>query len=299
MQILNNLPPYNFGGIENQDYKNAKIVILPVPYDSATSYKSGARNGPNAIISASRNLEFYSEELNVNIQKEVGIYTTEELTPNLNSLEENIKDISKEVAIILDDNKVPLIIGGDHSIALGSIMAIASKYKDFSILHFDAHADRRDKFMGSKYSHASIITRANELCSNIYSVGVRSIEENSAKKYKNDILFINNIHRIRIRKIADIILKKLKYKKIYLTFDFDVFDIGEMPSTGTPEPDGMHFYEVKEILKIILQKKELIGADFVELSPIPGLIAPDYLAAKLIYLTIGYAFSNKHKNKKE
>ncbi|MGC8694174.1 MAG: agmatinase [Candidatus Micrarchaeia archaeon] len=295
MHILNSLPPYNFGGIEEQDYKNAKVVILPIPYDSATSYKSGTRDGPHAIINASRNIEFYNEDLNINIQNQVGIYTTEEIAPNLNSPEDNIKNISKEIEIILSDNKIPFIIGGDHSVALGSIMAIASKNKDFSILHFDAHADRRDEFMGSKYSHASVIARANEVCDNIYSVGVRSIEEESAKKYKSNILFMKDIHKLKIKEIANLIIKNLKHKKIYLTFDFDVIDSSEMPSTGTPEPDGLHFYEIKEILRLILQKKELIGADFVELAPIPGLIAPDYLAAKLIYLTIGYAFGNKNK----
>jgi len=294
MEILNAMPPYNFAGIEDSDYKSSKVVVFPIPYDSATSYNSGARNGPHAIINASRNIEFYNEEIDCDIQKSVGIYTLNELNPNINSPKENIDRIAKEVSLVLDDLKIPFAIGGDHTISLGIIKAIKERNNKFSILHFDAHSDTRDEFMGSKYSHACVMARAREMSDNCYSVGVRSIDEDSMKKYKNEILFMKDMHELSTSKIIEKILAKLKYNKIYITLDFDVLDPSEMPSTGTPEPDGLHYSQLKEILKGVMKKKELIGADFVEFAPIPGLYAPDFLAAKLIYTTIGYAFCKKH-----
>ncbi|MGC8648661.1 MAG: agmatinase [Candidatus Micrarchaeia archaeon] len=293
MEILNPMPPYNFAGIENPNYNASKVVIFPIPYDSATSYNSGARNGPHAIINASRNLEFYNEELDCDIQKEVGIYTADELMPNINSPLENINNIKKEIKLVLEDSKIPFIIGGDHSVALGAIKALKEHLKEkFSILHFDAHSDSRDEFMGSKYSHASVMARTRELSDNCYSVGVRSIDDISIKKYK-DILFMKDIHKLDTSEIVKKILANLKYNQIYITFDFDVLDPSEVPSTGTPEPDGLHYYQLKEILKKVLEKRMLVGADFVEFAPIPGFSAPDFLAAKLIYTTIGYAFCKK------
>lgn len=283
------MPPYNLFGIEEQDYDSARVAVLPVPYDSTASYRSGARDGPHAIIQASRNIELYSEELGADISK-IGIYTLDELEPDVNSAEGMAKRIEKEVSIILGDSKVPFLLGGDHSISIGAIRAVAGSApaKSFSVLHFDAHSDSRNEYMGSRYSHACVTARARELAKNCYSVGVRSVDEDSADAYRKEMLYMSDVKKLGIEKTADVIVKNTE-KDVYLTIDLDVLDPGIMPSTGTPEPDGMDFQTITGILKLVLKKKRLLGLDMTELCPIPGMVAPDYTAAKLAYLLLGYA----------
>lgn len=286
MQILNSFPPYNLFGLEDQDYKKAKVVAIPVPYDSTTTYRAGTRDGPRALIEASRNMELYSEELGKDISK-LGIYTTDEIAPDFSSPENMVKRIESEVKPILDDKKIPLLIGGEHTISLGSLRPIAKSNKKLTFLHFDAHSDSRDSFMGTKYCHACVVARAAEICST-YSVGVRSIDEGSAKNSKN-ILYMRDMHDMDVKGIVRSILANTN-ESIYLSVDLDVLDSSEMPSVGTPEPDGLHFHQLKEIIKEVTRKRNVLGLDFVELNPIHGFTAPNYLAAKLAYLTIGYSF---------
>lgn len=285
------MPPYNLFGLESQDYVSAKVVVLPVPYDSTASYKAGAREGPHAIIQASRNIELYSEELGTDISK-IGIYTLDELEPDVNSAEGMVNRIEKEVSILLNDSKIPLLLGGDHSISIGAFRAVGKAEKNFSILHFDAHSDSREEYMGSRYSHACVAARARELSKNCYSVGVRSIDEDSANIYRKEILYMADMKKLGIQKTADTIVRNT-LKNVYLTIDLDVLDPSIMPSTGTPEPDGMDFGTLTGILKAVLGKKKLLGMDMTELCPIPGMAAPDYTAAKLAYLTLGYALAKK------
>jgi len=289
MKILNSTLPYNLFGLEEQDYKTAKVAVLPVPYDSTSSYKVGSREGPRAIIEASRTLELYSEELDETISDKVGIFTLEELAPDFNSPEGMVNRIAKEVDLLLEDKKVPLLIGGEHTIAVGAVKAIAKRYKDFSVLHFDAHADSRDEFNSTRYSHACVMARIREMCKSCFSVGIRSIDRDSAGKYEKSILYMKDMRKISVKEIVDIILKNTK-QNLYITVDLDVLDSAEMPATGTPEPGGMRYDQLREVLKGVLAKRDLIGIDFNELNPIPGIAAPDFLAAKLIYNTIGYAF---------
>ncbi len=289
MKILNSLPPYDLFGLENGKYEEAKIVVLPVPYDSTCSYKAGSREGPHEIINASRNIELYNDELNFDISN-IGIYTLDELAPDFNSPKGMVNRIEKEVDLILSDSKIPLMIGGEHTISIGAVNSFAKIDKDFTYLHFDAHSDSRDEYSGTKYSHACVIARVNELV-DTYSIGIRSIEEQGMKNSKN-ILFMKDIHNMTTEQISDSIIKNSK-ERIYLSIDFDVLDPSQMPSTGTPEPDGFSFYELKEILKKVLTKKQVIGMDFVELNPIPGIIYPNFLAAKLIYFAIGFSFNKK------
>ncbi len=288
MKVLNSLPPYNLFGLEEQDYAKARVVVLPVPYDSTSTYRTGSREGPHAIIEASRNMELYSEELDRDIS-EIGVYTLEELAPDFGSPKGMVDRISREVTLILEDSKVPLLIGGEHTIAIGSVKAVAAFHKDFSVLHFDAHADSRDELNSTKYCHACVMARIREMCGSCYSVGVRSTDRKSHKENRGSVLYMEEIEDLGIDDIAERISKSTK-KKLYITFDLDVLDTGIMPNTGTPEPGGMGFNQVCRILRRVLSDKELIGMDFSELCPIPGLTAPNFLAAKLIYLTIGYAF---------
>ncbi len=289
MKILNSLTPYTLFGLTPQ-YGESKIVVLPVPYDSTTSYKAGARDGPHEIISASRTVEPYNEELDMDIN-DILVYTTDELAPDVNSPKAMSNRVEREVDVILQDKKIPIVLGGDHSISIGAVASVAKIEKNFTYLHFDAHSDSRDEYSGSKYSHACVVARVGELTNSHYSVGVRSIEKEGMKFFKTT-LFRKDMHSMNLQEISDLILKNTN-SKIYLSIDFDVLDPSQMPSTGTPEPDGLTFYELKEILKRVLSKREVIGMDFVELSPIPGLVYPNFLAAKLIYFAIGYAFNKR------
>ncbi len=293
MKLLNALPPYNLFGIEDQNYEKAKVVVIPVPYDSTTTYKAGARDGPHAIIDASRNLEFFSEETNFDISK-LGVYTTEELSPNLDSPAKTIDSVEKEVNNILNASKLPVLLGGEHSIAIGSIRAISKKYKknNFSVLHFDAHSDSRDEYMGSRYCHACVMARAREVCDSCMSIGVRSTEEEGFLKYKKSNVYRMEMHKESIDDIVNWLLKNTK-ESVYISVDVDVMDPSIMPSTGTPEPDGLSFYELTSIIKGVLAKRKLIGADFCELSPISGLVSPNFTVAKLVMLTLGYAYAQK------
>ena len=289
MKILNSTLPYNLFGLEEQDYKTAKVAVLPVPYDSTSSYKVGSREGPHALIEASRSLELYSEELDETICDKVGIFTLEELAPDFNSPEGMVNRIAKEVGLLLEDKKLPLLIGGEHTIAVGAVKAVAKQYKDFSVLHFDAHADSRDEFNSTKFSHACVMARIREMCKSCFSVGIRSTDKDSAHKYEKSTLYMKDMQKMDTKQIVDLILKNTK-NNLYITVDLDVLDSSEMPATGTPEPGGMRYDQLREILEGVLAKRNLIGIDFNELNPIPGMAAPNFLAAKLIYMTIGYAF---------
>ncbi len=290
MHVLNQMPPYNLFGLEDVSYEKAKIAVLPIPYDSTSTYKTGSREGPGAIIEASRNMELYDYEIGKDISK-IGIYTLETMAPDLSSTEKMVSNIRDELMPVIQDGKIPLLIGGEHTIAIGGISALSkSVKKPFSVLHFDAHSDSRDEIYGAKYCHACILARVMELGIDTYSVGIRSIDKESAKAYSRRMLFRERMHSMPIDEIVEAIISNTK-EDIYLTFDFDVLDPSIMPSTGTPEPDGLDYHETAMILKGVLSAKNLIGMDFTELNPIPGNIAPDFLAAKLIYKTIGFAYT--------
>ncbi|MDE1855330.1 MAG: agmatinase [Candidatus Micrarchaeota archaeon] len=283
---LRAMPNYNLFGLEDQSYESAKVVVLPVPYDSTVTYKAGTREGPQAIINASRNIELYSYEIGGDPSK-VGIYTLQSMEPDMSSPENMVAGVKKEVGMILDDGKIPLVLGGEHTLTIGALQALKARNSDISIIHFDAHSDTRQELFGAKYMHATVISRAMELYPDILQLGVRSIDAEYASRLDRDrVMFIDDVKRLGTDELVSRILSSTK-EKIYLTFDFDVLDPAEMPSVGTPEPNGMRFGDVLSIMKGIGSEKKLCGIDFVEFCPIPYLHAPDFLAAKLIYLTLG------------
>jgi agmatinase len=286
MEPLNSLPKYNLFGLENQNYKESKIIVLPIPYDSTVTYKSGTRDGPHAIIEASRNIEPYSYELDLDISK-FGIFTTDEIAPDLSSPENMIKGVSKEVELIVEDKKIPLILGGEHTLTLGALTAFKNLQKDISVIQFDAHADMHDEIFNSKYTHASVMARANEMFNNNIQIGIRSVDSYSIGKLNKDTtIFMEDLNNMTIEDIIKTVDKFAK-REVYITIDLDVLDPSEMPSVGTPEPGGMKYTDLIKIIKGISKRKMVVGMDIVELSPIPYLIAPNYLAAKLAYLSIG------------
>lgn len=277
------LEPFNFLGLTEQDYQKAKIVILPVPYSSTTYWGSGTKEGPRAIIDASRHIELYDIEVKNNPSKK-GIFTLEQLEPSKNSPKETILRIKNVVDKILKDKKFPLILGGEHSITLGAILSFKQKFSDFSVLQIDAHTDLRDEFEGTKYHHANVMRRIRDLKLPAVQVGVRSVSKEEmeyVKRKKIDTIFY--APQIPVEKI----ISTLK-KNVYLTFDLDALDPSIMPSVGTPEPGGLGWYETLGLIKEVSKKRKIIGADVVELDPIPGVIAPDFLAAKLVYKITNY-----------
>ena len=276
------LEPFNFLGLEKQDYQKSKVVIFPVPYSSTTYWKAGTKDGPHAIIEASRHIELYDIETKKDPSKE-GIFTLEPLEPSKNSPKETMERIKGVIDKILQDKKIPIMLGGEHSITLGVIESFKEKFSNFSVLQIDAHADLRDEFEGTKYHHACTMKRIKDLGISIIQVGIRSISEEEIEYAEDKNIFY--APEIPVEKIIDALKEN-----VYLTLDLDVLDPSIMPSVGTPEPGGLSWYEILNLIKEVTKKRKIIGADVVELDPIPGLSAPDFLAAKLIYKIISYIF---------
>lgn len=278
--------PFNFGAIHNQNFNKAKVVIVPVPYDATTSFNTGTRNGPYAIISASRFLDELWDGSGEDLigLKSTDIFTLDEVEISKNSPKEALGGVEQVIEDeVLKHNKAPLMLGGEHSITFGAMSAMVKKYSDLSVLHLDAHADLFDEYEGTKYNHACVMRRIRELGVKVISVGIRNINSEIKEYFKGQgmkgIFFAP-----QIPSIAKITQNLSKH--VYLTIDLDVFDPGIMPSVGTPEPGGFTWYEVLKIIQGVAKVKRFVGADIVELSPIPGLVAPDFLAAKLTYQII-------------
>ena len=284
------LIPNNFGGFEERlsDYERSRVVIFPVPYDGTLSYRAGSRNGPSAIISASRALEFYDIELNAS-PYEIGIHTTCELEPIMSSPEDMIDEIERVSRKFIRDNKFLIMLGGEHSISTGVLRNLKNKYKRLSVLQIDAHSDLRDTYEGTKYNHACVMRRIRELCPAV-QVGIRSMCEEEAIfiRQKNIRIFYAEEIRGRTDYIDDV-LKGLT-EDVYITIDLDGLDPSIMPAVGTPEPGGLLWYDTLNLLRKVFESRNVVGADVVELSPLPPDVSSDFLAAKLIYKLIGYKF---------
>jgi len=287
MNLFNSEPPFNFLGFRKQNPKKSKVWILPVPFEATVFNLGGTKEGPKAIIDASRNIEFFDEDLKKDISK-IGIFTLPFLSLTKNSPKEAVFQIQKATEKILENKKFPVILGGEHTLTLGVVLALKKFFKnDFSILQFDAHSDLRDEFEGTKYHHATFARRiVEDLKMKICQVGIRAIS-------KEEFEFIKKEKRVKVfykRNYAKKEILDFLTKKVYLTIDLDALDPSIMPAVGTPEPEGLFFENILEIVKEIVKEKEILGFDVVELSPIPGFFAPNYLAAKLISKILGITF---------
>ncbi len=285
-----NNTPFNYGGLDTElsSYDKAKIVIFPIPFDETSTWGKGANKGPEAIIDASRNMELYDIETKSEVYQN-GIFTARAIEEK--NSEKMVKESYDAVKQYLKDEKFVVTLGGEHSVSNGPIKAYAEKYEDLSVLHLDAHSDRREEYEGTKYSHASIMARAEEMVDNVVSVGIRSLDVSELPALKKDKIFF----------AEDIVNKKNWVKKVinqlsntvYLTIDLDVFDPGILPSTGTPEPGGLEWYTVLNLIKKISKKKNIVGFDVVELAPNEQEKSSDFLAAKLIYKILSYKYAQK------
>lgn len=278
---------YNFGGLEEKfsSFEGSNVLIVPVPYDGTSTWIKGADKGPEAILEASANMELYDIEYDTEFYT-IGIHTVEPLGPYDNP-EQMVNDVYHFVKKHTD-NKYVVLIGGEHSVSIGTIKAHAENYRPITILQLDAHGDLRNEYEGSKYNHACVMARAKEWA-DIVQVGIRSQCIEEIGTFKRENMFY--AHEIVYNKywIEDII-SRIKTDNVYITIDLDVFDPSIMPSTGTPEPGGLLWHETLKLLEEVHRHKNVVGFDVVELCPNDYNKAPNFLAAKLIYKMIGYKF---------
>lgn len=268
-----------------RDKNKSAAVIVPVPYDETSTWIKGADKGPKALIEASANMELYDIETGTEVYK-YGIYTD---VPVLISgpPEIMISAVKERIYSWIDKNKFVITVGGEHSVSVGSVEAHLLKYPNLSVLQLDAHADLRPEYLGSKYNHACAMSRIKEHCP-ITQVGIRSMDIIEKEFVQPDrIFFAEEIYKSKgwIEEVIQTISSPF-----YLTIDLDVFDPSIMASTGTPEPGGLDWYTVLELLRRVIERKELIGFDIVELCPDKNNKAPDFLASKLLYKVLTYKF---------
>ena len=280
-----------FLGIDNKTKFNEKVVVVPFGLEKTVSYGGGTKNGPKEIIKASHQVELYDEELNYEPHKKIGIKTLKPF-----KIDKNINNALKKIALIneniLKKKKFPLVLGGEHSITPGCIIPFTKKFKNICLLHFDAHADLRESYLGEKFSHASAIRRCLDYKNvSLISFGIRNISEGEIPFLKKNSTRIN-IFWAKDKKKWNLntFKKMIKNKTVYLTFDVDGFDSSIMPATGTPEPGGLFWNESLEIIKIAAKNSNIVGADINELSPIKGFNSYNFLVAKLAYKILAYKF---------
>ncbi len=284
-------PQRSFAALSSpySDWERARVVVLPVPYDSTTEWRSGARDGPRAIIDASQYLEMYDIELDREIC-EVGIHTLPEVRLEMAGPEHMIRRVHDVARELLDKGKTVLMLGGEHSLTLGMVKAYREKYQALSVLQLDAHADLRDSYLGTNFSHATVMRRVCELCP-IVPVGIRSLSQDE-RRFIDEAQLSPFYSRDLIsgQVTAQQIVASLS-NEVYITIDLDVLDPSIMSAVGTPEPGGIGWYEVLGLLREVARAKRVVGFDLVELCPGEGPISCAFLAAKLAYKLIGYSFS--------
>jgi len=287
------MPPENFGGLpeEHSQYATSRAVIFPVPLERTTSYEHGTRNGPAAILAASRNMELYDEELETEPYKEIGIHTLPAIDTADGTLDEVITEIFTAQLGLLEDDKFTVSLGGEHSLTPPLVSATAKKFKNLSVLQIDAHADLRDEYQGNPASHACAMRRVVEVCPAV-QVGIRSLSVEEAQAIphlRTSVYWAKDIARAPMKSWIAKVLADLS-PNVYLTIDLDGFDPAFVPATGTPEPGGLDWMQVTSLIRAVADHKKIVGMDVVELLPQPGDHASDFLAAKLVYKCLGYIF---------
>lgn len=276
-----------YGGLPEEftSYEQSKVVIVPVPYDGTSTWLKGADKGPEALIEASCNMEVYDISTDSEVHT-VGIHTMDPILENADP-ESMCKAVYQTVKTLFKKKKFPIVIGGEHSVSIGAIQAAAEAFEDITILQLDAHADLREEYEGSPYNHACVMARAREHAP-ILQVGIRSMSiEESDTIQPERVFYAEHIHTASNWMFE--ILNKVT-NNVYITIDLDVFDPSIMSSTGTPEPGGLLWYQVLEIIKKVSDQANIVGFDIVELMPSDHNRAPDFLASKLLYTVLTYKF---------
>jgi agmatinase len=282
--------PLNFGGFEHsRSFENSRAVVLPVPFERTTSYVTGTRNGPREILLASGQVELWDEETQSEPYNR-GIFTLPEIELPYNDVRVALDEIKRVVTGILEHEKFLVVLGGEHSISVPVVEALAARTPGLSVLQIDAHADMRDSYQGSHYSHACAMRRIvdHAPCT---QVAIRSLckEESQAIPGLQTRVFWD--HNMRQDPAwIDKVVASLS-DKVYLTIDCDGLDPAIMPAVGTPEPGGLTWHETVALLRAVMSKRLVVGCDLVELCPIPGMVGPNFVCAKLIYKILSYRFA--------
>jgi agmatinase len=276
----------NFGGNEVvYDYSASEIIIVPVPYDETSTWMKGADKGPDAIMEASVNLEFYDLETDSEAHLK-GIHTIEPIKEK-RSPEALVNAVYTSVLNLLNEKKFPVIAGGNHTVSIGAAKAFSGHFRNLSVLQLDAHSDLRQEYEGSSYNHACVMARIREFAP-VVQVGIRSMSrEETPFADMQRIFFAFDLYRNKSGYSEAI---DMLTENVYITIDLDVFDPSLIPSTGTPEPGGPDYFEIMHFLKDVIQKRNVVGFDVVELCPSPENKAPDFIAARIIYQLLSYRF---------
>lgn len=283
--------PLNFLGLSEGDapsLEHAGVVMLPVPYEATVSYMGGTRFGPRRILEASRAIELYDHELDTEPYR-IGVHTLPELLLTGAGPEAALAELRTAFDALLADGRFVLMLGGEHSISAPPIEAHAARLgnRRLSVLQLDAHGDLRAEYEGTPFSHACVMYRVHQAVT-LVPVGIRAITAEERRL-------------IREKEIPTIFAHELDPEErwieralealgpdVYITIDIDYFDPGLVPATGTPEPGGGSWYPTLRLLERVFAERNVVGADLVELAPLPGIVAPDFLAAKLAYRLVGY-----------
>jgi agmatinase len=280
-----------FGGTTptTTDFEHARVVVLPVPFERTTSYAAGTRHGPHEILVASSHMELWDEETGTDVHN-VGIFTLPEMDFPFGTLHEVLEEIGRVASEIVDRGKFPVVIGGEHSVTAPVVGALAARNPGLSVLQIDAHADLRDTYMGTPHNHACAMRRVLEHA-RATQVGIRSLSPEEAVALPT--LPTRIFYDFDMRKDANWIEQVVESlgEVVYITIDCDGLDPAIMPAVGTPEPGGLSWYELLTLLRRVIETRRVVGCDVVELCPIPGLVAPNFLCAKLIYKILSYRFA--------
>lgn len=286
----------NFGGIAEDDYsgfENSRVVVFPVSYEGTVSYGTGTGGGAMAIVDASRNMELYEEETDAETYR-IGIHTVPEFAPRPTP-EAMMEALYQESRRLLESKKFLCMLGGEHSVSGPVIRAHAERFHDLSVLQIDAHADLRDSYDGTPHSHASIMARVvKDMRIPSVQVGIRSLSGDEARSiaaglptkifWARDVAGKTDWIDDAVERLTD---------NVYLTIDIDGLDPSLVPTTGTPEPGGLGWYETLELIRKVAERKRIVGMDLVEFSKTENSDAPAFLCAKLVYKTLSYIFRNE------
>ena len=281
---------------DDADFDRAAAAILPVPYDGTVSYRGGARDGPQAIIEASRYLELYEPDLDME-PAQWGIATLPALEPDASGPEANIFHVEQAIGALAGAGKLPVMLGGEHSLTVGAVRALVQRHPGLSVLQLDAHADMRDSYQGSRYSHACVMRRLREIVEDgsVVQAGIRSISSEEMQHIRD--AGVTGVHlytpgQYNDPAAIDELLAGLG-ETVYVTVDLDALDPSIMPAVGTPEPGGLSWQETLGILRAVAQRSRVVGFDVMELAPNEGATHAAFTAARLTYKLIGYALAGR------
>lgn len=288
--------PLNFLDLKYLPVQDAEAVVLPIPYEATTTYGAGTREGPEAILAASRQVELWDEENNWDPSQKIKLTTAMPMGQEASGPQAMLDKIRRVVQPWVSQGKLVLALGGEHTITLALVQAVQTKYPDLTVVALDAHADLRDSYDGTKLSHACVLRRVYELGRPLTLMGTRSYSKEEA-----DLLWV--APRMKMFKAVELQTQEgwaaaLDHLRqipgpVYLSIDLDVLDPGGMPGVGTPEPGGLSYRQVLTIIATLAQRGPVIGLDLVELAPIPGQRVSEFTAARILYKALGYIYYSR------